>query len=89
MRLGEYLRDRRLAAGRGVTETGRGLRIPRQTLYLWESSRSKPDPVYIRRLLEFYGCPEREISFALDLRSRISSDAPGDDPSQDVTPASA
>lgn len=92
--VGDYLRKmrRRWEKRRGtqsaeseetaVQEVLRRLSIPRPTLYLWESARSRVDPVDVRRLLTVYGCPETEIAEALRLRSLSpDSSSPSDPPS--------
>lgn len=72
--LGAFLRKAREAHGLDVREVAIALGIPRATIYMWESPRSRPDPVDIRRLLTHYGCDESEISEALVLRSMPAVD---------------
>lgn len=78
MEIGSYLRQCRVGAGLTVamvvaTSKTTPSPVPRQTLYLWESQRSKIDPLAIRRLLTLYGCRPDQIAYALALRSGDST----------------
>lgn len=81
MQIGSYLRARREKATLSVAQVVADLRVPRQTVYMWESTRSKIDPVDIRRLLTHYGCRPDQIAYALALRS---GDPDAVDPDQDA-----
>jgi transcriptional regulator with XRE-family HTH domain len=72
--LGPFLRGLRQRARIRVAEVVTALEVPRPTLYLWEGPRSRPDPVALRRLCEFYGAAETEIAEALRLRSLTDHD---------------
>jgi transcriptional regulator with XRE-family HTH domain len=67
--LGPFLQERRKESGRRVLEVVAHMGVSKATVYLWESALSRPDPVDIRRLLQFYGCSEEQIAEALRLRS--------------------
>jgi hypothetical protein len=79
--VGQLLRRERLAwqqrTGKRVEDLTASFGMTRPTLYLWESTRGRADPMDIRRLLEFYGCPEALVTEALRLRSLpLASDPP-------------
>lgn len=75
--VGQLLRRERLAwqqrTGKRVADVWKDFGVLRPTLYLWESPRGRPDSVDLRRLMEFYGCPETLIAEALRLRSLPAS----------------
>lgn len=81
MSLGETLRRLRKSGPRGdvgATQVEREHGLNRQTLYLWEGRKSRPDPVELREYLEWLGCTSTQISHVLYLRS-LPLDATEDD----------
>ena len=87
MVVGQLLRRERRAwqarTKKRIAELTAAACVARPTLFLWESPRGRIDARDLRRLLEFYGCPEELIAEALRLRSLPS------DPSQDSARAGA
>lgn len=72
MGLGETLRSLRENSPRGrirPSTVTREYGLSRQTLYLWESPHSKPEPVDLRRYCEWLGATEEQILDVLRLRS--------------------
>jgi len=74
MKIGAYLRELRKRGPRGhipMRHVVRDLKVPRQTVYLWESLQSRIDPQDIRRLCTYLGATEEQIAEALRLRSLL------------------
>lgn len=72
MSLGQYLRALRLHSPRGrikMSEVVRDTNLSRQTVYKWEGPQSRPDPVHLRRYLQYLDANQEQIAEALRLRS--------------------
>jgi transcriptional regulator with XRE-family HTH domain len=81
MSLGETLRRLREHGPRGkirVTDVERDYGLSRQTLYLWESTDSRPEPVDLRLYCEWLDATEDQIRHVLWLRA-LPKDASEDD----------
>lgn len=80
MGLGETLRHLRRTSPLGRTSVDRAaadLGIPRATIYLWESPRSRGEPRDLRRYCEYLGATEEQIREVLELRSLPADEVDG------------